>query len=113
MPLLTHDGPEWPKGLAPEFRVIQERVSSGEKKHIFNFNKKPAHIVLDHSQVREIIVASHGGTHASPLPHQRRGHWRQLRADCFKEKKMIWVRPADINKGLAIRVGKNTYEVVN
>lgn len=84
-----------------------------EKGRKYSFNKKQTHIVLDHSQVREIIAASHGGSHASPLPHQRRGHWRQLKAECFKEKIRVWVRPTDINKGLKIKVKKNVYEVIS
>lgn len=33
-----------------------------------------------------------GGTHASPVPHDRRGHYRQ-----YKNGRRIWIRPAKIN----------------
>jgi hypothetical protein len=98
--------------VSPEMTDREKRLTAKGKK--LSFSKKPAHIVLDHSQVREIIAASRQSTtHASPLPHQRRGHWRQLQADCFKEKKKVWVRPADINKGLTVKIQKNVYEVVS
>jgi hypothetical protein len=79
-----------------------------------SFGKKPAHIVLDHSQMKDIIAASGtGGTHASPLPHKRRGHWRNLRSDRYKTKKEMWIRPLDINKGLTVKVNKTVYEVIS
>lgn len=79
-----------------------------------SFNKHPRHIVLDYSQVKEIYERRNEktGTHSSPLPHERRGHWRQLKSDRFKEKKTVWVRPADINKGLSFTRGNRVYEVV-
>lgn len=98
--------------VTPEMTDHEKRLAVKGKK--LSFAKKPAHIVLDHSQVREIIAAAkQGGTHASPLPHQRRGHWRQLQADCYKEKRKVWVRPADINKGMSVKIQKNVYEVVS
>ncbi len=77
---------------------------------------KPVHIVLDHSQVKELRQAG-DGNHSSPLPHERRGHWRILRAERYKQKGKIWVRPADVNKGMTWEVetstGKRFYEVIN
>lgn len=37
-----------------------------------------------------------GGTHASPHPHQRLGHWANLRHERYKNKRgeRIWVKPA-------------------
>lgn len=98
--------------ITPEMTDREKRLAAKGKK--FSFSKKPAHIVLDHSQVREIIAASRqGGTHSSPLPHQRRGHWRRLQSDYFKEKKKIWVRPTDINKGMSVKINRNVYEVIS
>ncbi|MHB8880376.1 MAG: hypothetical protein ACYC69_02580 [Thermodesulfovibrionales bacterium] len=76
------------------------------------FSKKDLHIVLDHSQVKVLMPESGNGHHASPVPHERRGHWRQLRAERFREKKTVWVRPADINTGLKWEKSGRTYEVI-
>jgi hypothetical protein len=41
-----------------------------------------------------------GGLHASPRPHTRRGHWRELRAERFRRDQQtgdaarVWVKPA-------------------
>lgn len=81
------------------------------------FDKHPRHIVLKYDQVKEIVARDGEKEQAnkskrSPLPHERRGHWRMLTHDRFKEKKPVWVRPADVGKGLKIRVGHRTYEVI-
>lgn len=39
-----------------------------------------------------------GGTHASPHLHQRRGHWRELVSERFREKRRVWVRPTWVGK---------------
>jgi hypothetical protein len=41
---------------------------------------------------RKISQSSRGGTHASPVAHLRRGHWRQ-----YKSGKVAWVSAAMIN----------------
>ncbi len=105
----------------PQNYIIKEvfALTSKEKRLISKnkrpyFGKKDRHVVLDYTQVKELIKQSQGGHHASPLPHERRGHWRNLRADRFKEKKIVWVRPADVNAGLTWEdTGrKRTYLVV-
>jgi hypothetical protein len=99
--------------VTPEKTARELRFSAKGKCR--NFTKKQYHIVLDAEQVRDVVRASRGtgGTHASPLPHSRRGHWRMLKADRFKEKKQIWVRPADINKGMKVTLKKMIYEVIS
>ena len=98
--------------VTPEKTAREKRLEA--KKRVPSFAKKEMHVVLDHSQVREIVAAASAGSgHLSPLPHQRRGHWRELRADRFKEKGLVWVRPADINKGLTVKVKKSVYQVVS
>ena len=81
------------------------------------FSKHPRHIVLKYDQVKEIVQrdGESGTTDKSkrrPLPHERRGHWRMLSADRFKKKRSVWVRPADVGKGLKVRIGHRTYEVI-
>jgi len=98
--------------VTPEKTDREKRLAA--KGRTLSFAKKELHIVLDHSQIKEILSAASGGfTHASPLPHQRRGHWRELRTDRFKEKGPVWVRPADINKGMKVVLKKSVYEVVS
>jgi len=92
----------------------EERLVRKNKRPVFD--KHPRHIILDYSQVKEIVKRSAESTptghHSAKMPHQRRGCWRRLTSDRFKEKKVIWVRPADINKGLKIAVGHRTYDII-
>ena len=81
------------------------------------FAKHPRHIVLKYEQVKEIVARDGEKEKAdrskrSPLPHERRGHWRMLSADRFKEKRSVWVRPTDVGKGMKVRIGHRTYEVI-
>lgn len=40
-----------------------------------------------------------GGTHASPVGHWRRGHWRQQpHGEGNKLRRLIWIKPARVNK---------------
>lgn len=99
--------------ITPEKTAREKRLQTKAK--VPSFSKKETHIVLDHSQVREVFSAGSsdkGTLNTTVLPHHRRGHWRQLQADCFKEKKMVWVRPADINKGMAVKIKNSIYEIV-
>jgi hypothetical protein len=53
-----------------------------------------AHIILiDPHRVHDYRPTAQGTPHASPIPHQRRGHWRHLRAECFHTPRKIWIRP--------------------
>jgi hypothetical protein len=63
--------------------------------------KAPHFIVIDHEQLVELNRKHGGGTHATPVPHHRRGHWRNV-ADCFYNAKLkgekLWVRPAYVGE---------------
>lgn len=66
----------------------------------------------------DIIKRKHSegeGTHASPIPHLRRGHWRQLRSDYYKNKKdeAVWIRDVKVNGELIWHDGNITYKVVD
>lgn len=54
-----------------------------------------------------------GGAHASPHPHQRRGHWATLRADRYGDNrgKQVWRRPAWVGDREWVFEG-NRYKVV-
>ena len=84
------------------------------KNKVYNFAKKGKHIILNYSQVKELIKATTNtnSKHNSLLPHSRRGHWRSLKADRYLQKKNIWVRPADVNKGMIWKSKKMIYEII-
>lgn len=65
--------------------------------------------VLIKPVVRE-VGDSHGGTHASPKPHDRRGHQRR-----YKNGKVVYVRPCTINKHRIKEEGfiHHDYKIVN
>lgn len=54
-----------------------------------------------------------GGSHASPMPHQRRGHWRTLQAERFGDRRgqRVWVKPAWIGPSEWSYAG-NVYRVI-
>lgn len=54
-----------------------------------------------------------GGTHASPMPHQRRGHWRTLQAERYGDRRgqRVWVKPAWIGSVEWSHKG-NVYRVI-
>lgn len=57
----------------------------------------------------------HYGTHASPVPHERRGHWRRLADRCrharLSGKDKVFVRPAYVGER-TFSNDKNRYEVL-
>lgn len=63
----------------------ERQVARGE---IRPYKKKSHFIVVDHDQLRELNPATRAtsGTHASPVPHARRGHWRRLADSCSKAR---------------------------
>lgn len=76
----------------------KRRETRGEPRPI---RKAPHFIVVDHEQLCELNRKHGGGTHASPVPHHRRGHWRRV-ADCFLNAKLrgerLWVRPTYVGE---------------
>lgn len=54
-----------------------------------------------------------GGSHASPMPHQRRGHWRTLQAERYGDRRgqRVWVKPAWIGP-LEWAYKGNVYRVI-
>jgi hypothetical protein len=81
-------------------------------------DKKRSHfIVVDHDQLVALNPATRvaSGTHASPIPHARRGHWRRLAESCSKAraegKTKIWVGPSYVGEREFVD-GKNRYRVM-
>jgi hypothetical protein len=56
---------------------------------------------LEYELIGEAAREEHGGTHASPRPHQRRGHWRRATLGTGTEH-LVWVRPTVVGAGIAI-----------
>lgn len=88
----------------------ERRVARG---HSIPDPKRPHFIVVDH----EVLVRMRrgSGTHASPIPHERRGHWRRLAERCRHARLMgktrTWVRPAFVGER-TFSDSKNIYEVL-
>lgn len=76
--------------------------------------KAPHFIVVDH-EVLVRMSGRMGGTHASPVPHERRGHWRRLAERCRHARltgaERTWVGPAYVGER-TFSDGKNAYEVL-
>lgn len=61
--------------------------------------ERDRHIILKKSDITKRWKKAHqGGTHAPPIPHLRRGHYKTLRSEKFKEMrgKRIWVRATNV-----------------
>jgi len=79
-----------------------------------SIRKKPHFIVVDHD-VLVSMRSKTNGTHASPIPHHRRGHWMRLAERCrhakLLGKKKAWVRPTFVGDR-KFSDDKNLYEVL-
>ncbi len=78
---------------SPKLTPHEERRQA---KGIFPTRKKPHYIVIDHEELVDLNPATRSpGTHSSPAPHSRRGHWRRLGDRCRRAKEagrsMVWV----------------------
>lgn len=102
------------------FTVSVEAPQVGKRKQmekrLRRLSERPRHIVLTKSEIVQAWHRVHrGGTHASPIPHLRRGHYKTLRAERYQEKRgsRIWVRATQVN-GACVqwRDGDIVYKVV-
>lgn len=87
------------------------RMASGKR---LDGAKSPHFIVVDH-EVLAGMRRDPQGTHASPIPHERRGHWRRLAERCRHAKLLgkdkTFVRPSFIGER-TFEDPKNLYEVL-
>ena len=83
--LLMQDGGEAYGLIAPKTTVNQRRIAKG-KRPLYDWRT----VVIGPANAR---TESHGGTHASPRQHDRRGHLRRL-----KSGKTVWVRQTKVGK---------------
>lgn len=57
-------------------------------KKILRSHERPRYVFLTPKEIRRIFGEDHQpGTHASPIPHERRRHYRVLRSEFYKEKR--------------------------
>lgn len=82
---------------------VQPRLSDREARRAragkgIPVQKSAHYVVLDHDGVQRLRGEPQGGTHASPIPHHRRGHWMRLAERCRNARSLgkdrTWVRPA-------------------
>lgn len=73
----------------------ERRVTTGK---MFPTQKMPHYVVVDHDVLVGMSGRGNGVSHASPVPHHRRGHWMRLAERCrmarSSGKDRVWVRPA-------------------
>lgn len=90
----------------------ERRVQEGRERPI---RKSPHFIVVDHEILVSMSHRNGNGEHASPVPHERRGHWRRLADHCrharLLGKEKTWVRPTYVGE-TSFSDGKNHYDVL-
>lgn len=104
----------------PDHFTIELEAVEGRKKkkanRIRRTHERSSHIILTKTEIATRWHTAHqGGTHASPLPHLRRGHYKTLRAARFKEKRgqRIWVRASHVGgECVEWRHGDRSYKVL-
>jgi hypothetical protein len=99
--------------VIPDLTPKEERkTAQGKERPI---RKRPHFIVVDHEVLTGMSRKEGDGTHASPVPHERRGHWRRLADRCRQARMLgrekVWVRPSYVGE-LEFSDGKNHYEVL-
>jgi len=99
---------------SPKLTPHEERRRAS--KGIFPLQKKPHYIVIDHEDLLQLAPGgSKGGTHRSPTPHARRGHWRRLADRCqharASGKNRVWVGDTYVGETV-FEDEKNRYEVI-
>ena len=78
---------------------LDHKKKKKKASRIRRLHERPSHIILSKDDiVSKWRTAHQGGTHAPPIPHLRRGHYKTLRAERYKEKRgqRIWVRASHV-----------------
>lgn len=79
-----------------EYETVIDEVKPTEKLRKFRRmrNKRPlfTYKVITITGKRKVLASSNGGTHASPITHLRRGHWRH-----YKSGKRTWIEAVMVN----------------
>jgi hypothetical protein len=108
---------EYPVEVTPVLTPAQQRRSAKAREKRPELREDVPHwIYLDPLRAREYQREARddqGGTHASPVGHWRRGHWRTLRAERYSAEKRgtrlrikpMWVGPTEwLHEGARYRV---------
>lgn len=76
-----------------EYEIVHIQEPARRKSTSPTESKKTYRNIIRLSKVKRVYGnrGGHGGTHASPTPHQRRGHYRH-----YKSGKVVWVRQANV-----------------
>jgi hypothetical protein len=99
--------------VTPSLTPKEERkVKAGASRPM----RKAAHfIVVDHDVLVGMSPSGPRGTHASPVPHHRRGHWKRLAERCKAARELgklkVWVRPTYVGERV-FSDEKHLYEVM-
>lgn len=100
--------------VLPELTTKEaNRVARGEPRPV---RKGPHFIVVDHDVLTRMSRPGEpSDTHASPVPHERRGHWRRLGERCrrarLEGRDKVFVKPTYVGERY-FSDEKNRYEVV-
>jgi hypothetical protein len=110
--LISHPG-NYVVKVTPSLTQREERrISNGSPRPI---RKTPHFIVVDHEVLVDMTRKTPTGTHASPIPHHRRGHWKRLADRCrharLLGKEKVFVRPTYVGER-TFSDEKNLYEVL-
>lgn len=93
---------------------IDRKSGKKDRERVRRLAERSRHIVIDHDEIRQRWT-NHHGTHGSPMPHLRRGHYKTLRAERYKNMrgKVIWVAPCHVGgECVEWREGSVSYKVV-
>lgn len=86
------------------------RIENGKR---FPDAKRPRYIIVDHDVL--VGLRTPEGSHASPIPHQRRGHWMRLSERCRHAKERgldrVWVRDTYVGETDFVANGRR-YQVL-
>jgi hypothetical protein len=99
----------------PSLTPREERIK--KERGVMPIRKRPHYIVIDREDLVNLNPATRApdGTHASPIPHSRRGHWRRLSERCTAARAAgrtkTWVADAYVGER-EFADEKNRYRVV-
>lgn len=103
--------------INPKNFILKETTLNvkSKKKRLLRAHQRPNYTILEPSKIREImhIKTPPAGSHRSPIPHERSGHFRTLRHPKYGENvgKTVWIKPVWVGDSESI-VGNKFYKVI-